>query len=458
MRPISSILSSVDSVPNHVLETNLPVSRPQPALAVQRWLPLVLTVAVVALSLLLAFGQWRLALADPALVESTPGQLAIWVAGQTGREDAEAFLVKLTRPTVPNGILDETTALTRARLVLGLLGLVAAGFSAATFYSLIRRPERARPVALLMLLSYVLLLLTVPTLDKQPFYLAVLAGLGLSLAILFFAPGRISPVLGSLVVVSALLLGWELYKALGDATNNLLPLTDFPWKLPHWQDTAEQLLQPARRNGPFLLVRILAEAAFVTWREAFIGFAAGSLLGFALGILFAHSPLLERGLLPYAVASQTVPIIAIAPMIVSFLGQGWVPVAVISAYLTFFPVTVNTLRGLLSPEPLKLELMRSYAAGRNTILWKLRVPAALPYIFTALKVSATSSVVGAIVGELPSSRSDGLAAAILRASGNYAAEPEKLWATIIMASLVGILFFSLVSLVERFVLRGFVRS
>jgi NitT/TauT family transport system permease protein len=260
--------------------------------------------------------------------------------------------------------------------------------------------------------------------------------------------------LGFIVVVSAILVGWEVYKALGSATGNHLPLTDFPWKLPHWQDIAETLLQPARRNGPFLLLRILAEAAFVTWREAFVGFAFGSLLGFALGILFAHSSLLERGLLPYAVASQTVPIIAIAPMIVAFLGQGWVPVAVISAYLTFFPVTVNTLRGLLSPEPLKLELMRSYAASRAAILWKLRVPAALPYIFTALKISATTSVVGAIVGELPSSRSDGLAAAILRASGNYAAEPEKLWATILMASLVGMLFFAAVTIVERFFVRN----
>jgi len=177
-------------------------------------------------------------------------------------------------------------------------------------------------------------------------------------------------------------------------------------------------------------------------------------LGFALGTLFAHSRLLERSLLPYAVASQTVPILAIAPMIVSALGAGWVPVAVISAYLTFFPVTVNTLRGLLSPEPMALDLMRSYAAPPWAVLWKLRVPAALPYIFTALKVSATGSVVGAIVGELPSSRSDGLAAAILRASGNYASEPEKLWAAIVMASLVGLLFFAAIALLERGVMRS----
>jgi NitT/TauT family transport system permease protein len=447
-----------DSVPNHVLEATLPITRPQPAVTFQRWLPQLLAIVLAGLGLVLAVGQWRLALDAPAVVESTPGQLGLWIAGQTERDDAEALLVKWTRPTVPGGILDDPTALARARMGLGLLGLIPAVLSAATLYTLWRHPARARSVAFWLLLSYLLLLLNVPPLERQSFYLMVLAGLALSLVLLFYAPGRVSPVLGSLVVVCALLFGWELYKAMGDVTGNWLPLTDFPWKLPHWQDTAAELLQPARRNGPFLLVRILAEAALVTWQEAFIGFAAGSLLGFALGVLFAHSPLLERGLLPYAVASQTVPIIAIAPMIVSFLGQGWLPVAVISAYLTFFPVTVNTLRGLLSPEPLKLELMRSYAAGRSTILWKLRVPSALPYIFTALKVSATSSVVGAIVGELPSSRSDGLAAAILRASGNYAAEPEKLWATIIMASLVGILFFTAVTLVERFVLRGFVRT
>jgi NitT/TauT family transport system permease protein len=244
------------------------------------------------------------------------------------------------------------------------------------------------------------------------------------------------------------------YIALGHATGNILPLTDFPWKMPHWQNIAEQLLQPARRNGPKLLAQILLEAGFFTWREAVVGFVAGSVLGFALGVIFAYSKLLERALLPYVVASQTVPILAIAPMIVSALGAGWLPVAVISAYLTFFPVTVNTLHGLLSPDPTALELMRSYAAPHWAVLWKLRVPSALPYIFTALKVSATASVVGAIVGELPSSRSDGLAAAILRASGNYASEPEKLWAAIVIASLVGILFFAAVSLLETAVMRS----
>ena len=138
-----------------------------------------------------------------------------------------------------------------------------------------------------------------------------------------------------------------------------------------------------------------------------------------LGTVFAHSPLMERGLLPYVVASQTVPILAIAPMVVIWLGAGQLSVAVIAAYLTFFPVTINTLRGLQSPAAEQVELMRSYASSRWTVMWKLRLPAALPYIFTALKVSATASVVGAIIGELPSGIGDGLGRAILDFSSDY---------------------------------------
>ena len=229
--------------------------------------------------------------------------------------------------------------------------------------------------------------------------------------------------------------------------------------LPHLQSIAEAFMQPARRNGPFLLVRILADAGLYTWGEALFGFIFGAVLGLVLGTLFAHSPLMERGLLPYVVASQTVPILAIAPMVVIWLGASPTSVSVISAYLTFFPVTINTLRGLQSPNPMQVDLMRSYAASRWTILWKLRFPAALPYIFTALKVSATASVVGAIIGELPSGIGDGLGRAILDFSSDYSLiSTPKLWASIVMAATVGIVFFVIVSLIERIVLRGYVRD
>ena len=229
--------------------------------------------------------------------------------------------------------------------------------------------------------------------------------------------------------------------------------------LPHLQMIAEAFAQPARRNGELLLLRILADAGVYTLSEAIFGFVFGAALGFMLGALFAHSRLLERGLLPYVVASQTVPILAIAPMVVIWLGAGQLSVAVIAAYLTFFPVTINTLRGMQSPAAEQVELMRSYAASRWTIMWKLRLPAALPYIFTALKVSATASVVGAIIGELPSGIGDGLGRAILDFSSDYSLiSTPKLWASIVMAAAVGMLFFAAVSLCERAVLRGFLRS
>ena len=415
------------------------------------WLLVGVVLVALVNGLVLTVAQWRLPLNDPALRASNPGRLSLWVAAQTEDENAEAILVRWTRPTVPDGILDEETALARARGTLGVLSLVTVVLAGYALFCLARKPERGRTAIVYLLLSYDILLLNVPPLTDEPYFALVLAGIVICLLAALMAPGHVSPRLGFFVIISTILVGWELYKLLGTATGNTLPLTDFPWKLPHWQAIAAELLEPARRNGPFLLLRILAEAAWITWTEAFLGFVVGSVLGFGLGVLFAHSRLLERGLLPYVVASQTVPIIAIAPMIVAWLGQGTAPIAVISAYLAFFPVTINTLRGLLSPEAMKLDLLHSYAASATTILFKLRVPSALPYLFSALKVASTACVVGAIVGELPSSSSDGLAAAILRASGNYAAEPEDLWAVIIMASLVGILFFSFVSLAERLI-------
>ena len=158
----------------------------------------------------------------------------------------------------------------------------------------------------------------------------------------------------------------------------------FDLNLPHLWIIGEAFTRASRRNGP-PLYQILVSAGLFTFREAFAGFVIGGVLGFVLGTLFAHIRTVERGCMPYVVASQTVPILAIAPMVIIWLKAGWISVAIISAYLTFFPVTINTLRGLKSPHPDALDLMRSYAASDWAILWKLRSPAALPYIFTALK-------------------------------------------------------------------------
>jgi len=131
----------------------------------------------------------------------------------------------------------------------------------------------------------------------------------------------------------------------------------------------------------------------------------------------------------------------------------WIAVSVIAAFLTFFPVAMNTLRGLLAPDPRSLELMRSYAAGRNDVLWKLRLPASLPFVFSALKISATASVIGAIIGETPASIQDGLGGAIVNFNQYYSTAPTRLWATNIVCAVLGLVFFAVVLLAERFVLR-----
>ena len=229
--------------------------------------------------------------------------------------------------------------------------------------------------------------------------------------------------------------------------------------MPHVWTILKAFGQPAQVNQP-ALITILFHKSLFTAKEAVVGFALGAVIGFALGILLAHSRLLQRGVTPYIVASQTIPILAIAPMVVVWVNpklpgpfQGWGSVAVIAAYLTFFPVTINTLRGLHSADARALELMRTYAASAWTVLWKLRVPASLPYVFSALRLAATASVVGAIIGELPSGLQSGLGGAILNFNQYYSIEPQELWATNIVAALVGILFFSVVVAAEKAVVR-----
>jgi NitT/TauT family transport system permease protein len=259
------------------------------------------------------------------------------------------------------------------------------------------------------------------------------------------------------IVLAGLCALWEGFKWFGETTD--LKIGAFVVNdrtFPHIHDIIGQLFEPSRRNGP-MLIEVLWDAALFTAKEAAVGFALGASIGFLLGTILAHSRLLQRGFLPYIVASQTIPILAIAPMVVVWLGgrgaPEWFSVSVISAYLTFFPVTINTLRGLTSADPRALELMRSYAASPFQIFWKLRLPTSLPFLFTAFKIAATASVVGAIIGELPASIQDGLGGAILNFNQYYATSPPSLWATNLIAALLGITFFLIVVLVERIVVR-----
>lgn len=201
--------------------------------------------------------------------------------------------------------------------------------------------------------------------------------------------------------------------------------------------------------------RSLVYHAAVTASGTLLGFALGSLLGILLAVGIVHLRALDKSLMPWVIASQTVPILAIAPMIVVVLGSlgltGLVPKAIISMYLCFFPVTIGMVKGLRSPDPLQLDLMRTYNASPAQIFWKLRWPASVPFLFASLKVAVAISLVGAIVGELPTGAQAGLGARLL--SGSYFGQTTQIWAALVMAALLGALLVLAVGLVERWVLR-----
>jgi NitT/TauT family transport system permease protein len=260
-------------------------------------------------------------------------------------------------------------------------------------------------------------------------------------------------VVGLVVVLAAL---WELYKVVWQAAGWTWPVRPDDTSMPHTWSIVGALFEPARRGGEDLYGVILARAAWATFREAVVGFVLGTVFGLGFALLFLKWALLRRGLMPYLVVSQTIPLIAIAPMVVIWVRSNgwpaWFGVAAISAYLTFFPVTVNMLRGLTSPSTTSLELMRSFAATDAQVLTKLRLPASLPYLFTALKIGATASVVGALVGELPAGLQDGLGRALLNGAQYFITRPEQLFAAVLVTALLGLAFAGAIGLIERLVI------
>lgn len=224
-------------------------------------------------------------------------------------------------------------------------------------------------------------------------------------------------------------------------------------QLPHLWDIVGAFGEPFQRNAQYSLGNYLLDQALYTWGEAVIGFGLGAVIGILLASVLVHSGLLERAFVPYVVASQTVPIVALAPLIVVGFGRGLTSIVIIATYLTFFPVTIAVMRGLRSPDPRAIELMRSYAGSRWDVYWKVRLPASIPYLFTALKIAAAASIVGTIIGEGPGGVQQGLGRAILTFNQQYITGPEKLWATIVAAAMVGVFFFLLVRLAEVLVLR-----
>lgn len=193
--------------------------------------------------------------------------------------------------------------------------------------------------------------------------------------------------------------------------------------------------------------------SWVTGSSTFVGFGLGVLLGIILAVGIVHVRTLDKSLMPWVIASQTVPILAIAPMIVVVLGNmgltGLLPKAVISMYLCFFPITIGLVKGLRSPDPLQIDLMQTYSASRSQMFWMLRWPSALPFLFTSLKVAISIALVGAIVGELPTGAQAGLGARLL--AGSYYGQTVQIWSALIVAALMGMLLVGAIGLIERFV-------
>ncbi|MDP6867230.1 MAG: ABC transporter permease subunit [Acidimicrobiales bacterium] len=278
--------------------------------------------------------------------------------------------------------------------------------------------------------------------------------------------GRILRVLVATAIALLLVVGiWEGYKWVGQQTGDYWPGTsiDLPAStddltMPHAMDIADELFEEVRDGRARLpLYLFLLKKGWFTLQEAAIGFTLGLTVGLGLAILMLRWRVAERGLLPWINVSQTIPLIALAPIVVTWGRQQDLPdmlsISLIAAYLTFFPVAVSALRGLQSPDSDHVELMRSYAAPWWTVLVKLRLPAARVYLFPALKIAATLSVVGAIVGEISIGTKTGLGRAILEYAQRYAVSPERLYASVIGAAVLGLLVFGLVSLAEWIVVR-----
>ena len=199
--------------------------------------------------------------------------------------------------------------------------------------------------------------------------------------------------------------------------------------------------------------RSLVYHAWRTMAPTALGFLFGMALGVALAVGIVMSGAVSKSVMPWVIASQTIPILAIAPMIIVILGSvgltGLVPKAIISMYLAFFPITIGMVKGLRSPDPLLLDLMRSYSAGARETLLKLRLPASVPYLFASMKVGVAASLVGAIVGELPTGAQGGLGARLL--AGSYYGQTVQIWAALLMAAAVGAALVGVVGAGERVV-------
>ncbi|MBY6092053.1 ABC transporter permease [Maritimibacter alkaliphilus] len=197
--------------------------------------------------------------------------------------------------------------------------------------------------------------------------------------------------------------------------------------------------------------RSLVFHGWVTLSATLLGFAIGTVGGIVLAVGIVHSRAMDMSVMPWAIASQTIPILAIAPMIIVVLNsvgiQGLLPKAFISAYLSFFPVVVGMVKGLRSPDQMQLDLLKTYSASKGAVFWKLRLPGSVPYFFASLKIGIAASLVGAIVGELPTGAVRGLGARLL--TGSYYGQTIQIWSALFATAILAALLVAVISGLER---------
>jgi len=201
--------------------------------------------------------------------------------------------------------------------------------------------------------------------------------------------------------------------------------------------------------------RSLIYHSWVTLSATLLGFGLGTALGIGLAIGIVYNRVMDMSVMPWVIASQTIPILAIAPMIIVVLNavgiSGLLPKAIISMYLSFFPVVVGMVKGLRSPEQMQLDQMRTWNASGSQTFWRLRLPSSMPYLFTSMKIAMAASLVGAIVGELPTGAVAGLGARLL--AGSYYGQTIQIWSALIMAAALAAVMVALIGVVQRVTLK-----
>lgn len=271
-----------------------------------------------------------------------------------------------------------------------------------------------------------------------------------------------------LLALGLAVAAWEAYKAVGPEAGgqlmgwSVLPRTNDS-AMPHTWDMVQRLFDPESRTSDTPIWRVVLAGAWYSFRLAVAGFVIGTLVGVALAAVMARFRIVRRGLLPYLVISQTVPMIALAPLVVSWGGKlqllgwewpRWLSVAVLGAFLAFFPVAVGTLRGLEAASDTSLELMRSYAATGAQTMFKLRFPSAVPFMVPALRLAASASVIGVVVAEISTGLRGGVGRLIIEYARQASGDPAKVYTAVIGAAVLGLAMVGLVGLFDGLTMRG----